>query len=60
MGYELIKDLKNGKKNEKLVVYFLNKNVYPDDMFSLYRNNKKEVDFRNSEIVAECKVRFCK
>jgi len=60
MGYELIKDLKNGKKNEKLVVYFLNKNVYPDDNFKLYRNNKKEVDFRNSEIVSECKGRFCK
>ena len=52
-------DLENGKKNEKLVVYFLNKHVYPDDMFKLYRNNKKEVDFRNKDIVAECKGRYC-
>jgi hypothetical protein len=58
--WDLITDLENGKKNEKLVVYFLNKNVYPDDMFKLYRNNKKEVDFRNNEIVAECKGRYCK
>lgn len=59
MGYELIKDLKNGKKNEKLVVYYLNKNVYPEDNFKLYRNNKKEVDYRNSLIVGECKGRYC-
>tara|TARA_R110000796_G_scaffold17137_3_gene53001 strand:- start:2869 stop:3345 length:477 start_codon:yes stop_codon:yes gene_type:complete len=60
MGYELIKDLENGRKNEKLVVYYLNKNVYPEDNFKLYRNNKKEVDYRNSLIVGECKGRFCK
>jgi len=58
--WDLMTDLENGKKNEKLVVYFLNKHVYPDDRFKLYRNNKKEVDFRNNEIVAECKGRYCK
>jgi len=52
MGYELVKDLKNGAKNEKLVVYFLNKHVYKTDNFNLYRNNKKQVDFRNTEIIA--------
>ncbi len=57
--WDLMTDLENGKKNEKLVVYFLNKHVYTDDMFKLYRNNKKEVDFRNNEIVAECKGRYC-
>ena len=58
MGYELIKDLKNGAKNEKLVVYFLNKHVYKKDIFKFYRNNKKQVDFRNTEIVAELKSRY--
>ena len=41
--WDLITDLENGKKNEKLVVYFLNKNVYTDDKFKLYRNNKKKL-----------------
>jgi len=49
MGYEIVKDLKNGAKNEKLVVYFLNKHVYKNDNFKFYRNNKKQVDFRNTE-----------
>ncbi len=58
MGYEIVKDLKNGAKNEKLVVYFLNKHVYKTDNFKFYKNNKKQVDFRNTEIVAELKSRY--
>jgi hypothetical protein len=55
MGYDLINDLKKGKKNEKLVVYFMNKNLYPKDKFNFYKDQFKQVDFRNSEIVGELK-----
>ena len=60
MGYDLINDLKRGKKNEKLVVYFLNKNLYPKDNFNFYKDQFKQVDFRNSEIVGELKSRYNK
>ena len=60
MGYDLINDLKRGKKNEKLVVYFLNKNLYPKDNFKFYKDQFKQVDFRNSEIVGELKSRYNK
>jgi len=60
MGYDLINDLKKGKKNEKLVVYFMNKNLYPKDKFNFYKDQFKQVDFRNSEIVGELKSRYNK
>jgi len=60
MGYDLINDLKRGKKNEKLVVYFLNKNLYPEDNFKFYKDQFKQVDFRNKEIVGELKSRYNK
>ncbi len=60
MGYDLINDLKRGKKNEKLVVHFLNKNLYPKDNFNFYKDQFKQVDFRNSEIVGELKSRYNK
>ena len=60
MGYNIIKDLKNGLKNEKVVLTFLNKTVYPDDKFKLYRDQFKRVDFRNEDIVGELKSRYNK
>lgn len=60
MPYDLVNDLKNGHKNEKVVLTFLNKNVYPTDRFKLYKDQFKRVDFRNKEIVGELKSRSCK
>ncbi len=58
--WNLIEDLKYGKIREKIVVYFLNKNIYNDEPLKLYSNEKKQVDFRNSEIVGELKSRTFK
>jgi len=55
--WNLIEDLKYGKIREKIVVYFLNKNLYIDNRLNLYENEKKQVDFRNNEIIGELKSR---
>ncbi len=58
--WDLIQDLKYGKTREKIVVCYLNKNIYTDDYLKLYSNQKKQVDFRNNEIIGELKSRTCK
>jgi len=55
-----MKDLEYGKLREKITVYFLNKNIYADDRLVLYENQKKQVDFRNNEMIGELKSRTCK
>jgi len=59
-GYNLTVDLKNGHKNEKVALTFLNKTVYPNDKFKLYKDPFKCVDFKNSEIIGELKSRYNK
>lgn len=51
--WNLLEDLKFGKIREKIVVYFLNKNIYIDDPLRLYSNQKKQVDYRNNEMIGE-------
>ena len=58
--WNLIEDLKYGKIREKIVVCFLNQNIFTDDHLKLYSNEKKQVDFRNSEIIGELKSRTCR
>ena len=58
--WDIIQDLKYGKTREKIVVCYLNKNIYTDDYLKLYSNQKKQVDFRNNEIIGELKSRTCK
>lgn len=57
--WNLIEDLKYGKMREKIVVCFLNKDIFKDDRLKLYSNERKQVDFRNEEIVGELKSRTC-
>ena len=49
--WNIVEDLKYGKLREKIVVCFLNKNIYTDNFLKLYSNEKKQVDFRNNEII---------
>ena len=51
--WNLIEDLKYGKIREKIVVCFLNQNIFTDDHLKLYSNEKKQVDFRNNEIIGD-------
>ena len=55
--WNIMKDLEYGKLREKITVYFLNKNIYADDRLVLYENQKKQVDFRNNEMIGELKSR---
>ena len=55
--WNLLEDLKYGKMREKIVVCFLNKDIFKDDRLRLYENQRKQVDFRNEEIVGELKSR---
>lgn len=58
--WNLLEDLKYGKIREKIIVYFLNKNIYIDDPLRLYSNQKKQVDYRNNEMIGELKSRTCR
>jgi len=58
--WNLLEDLKFGKIREKIVVYFLNKNIYIEDPLRLYSNEKKQVDYRNNEMIGELKSRTCR
>tara|TARA_R110000772_G_scaffold14511_4_gene41846 strand:+ start:44 stop:496 length:453 start_codon:yes stop_codon:yes gene_type:complete len=55
--WNLLEDLKYGKMREKIVICFLNKDIFKDDRLKLYSNEMKQVDFRNQEIVGELKSR---
>lgn len=58
--WNLAEDLIYGKIREKGVVKYLNQNIYNSDKLNLYQNEKKQVDFRNNEIIGELKSRTCK
>ena len=58
--WNLAEDLIYGKIREKGVVKYLNKNKFKSDNLNLYQNEKKQVDFRNNEIIGELKSRTCK
>ncbi len=58
--WNLVEDLVYGKIREKYVVKYLNENIYFDNELKLYQNEKKQVDFRNNEIIGELKSRTCK
>ena len=58
--WNIIEDLKYGKIREKIVACFLNKDIFKDDRLKLYENQKKQVDFRNEEIIGEVKGRTCR
>ena len=57
--WNIIEDLKYGKIREKYVVKYLNEDIYMNDKLKLYQNEKKQVDFRNEEIVGELKSSTC-
>ena len=54
--WNLVKDLENGKIGEKMVVKYLNENIYIEDNLKLYKQGT-QVDFRNKEIIGELKCR---
>ena len=54
--WNLVKDLENGKIGEKIVVKYLNENIYIEDNLKLYKQGT-QVDFRNKEIIGELKCR---
>tara|TARA_R100000231_G_C5202558_1_gene127858 strand:- start:12 stop:479 length:468 start_codon:yes stop_codon:yes gene_type:complete len=58
--WNLIEDLEYGKIRERLIVAYLNENIYIEDNLNLYQNEKKQVDFRNEEILGELKSRTFK
>ena len=55
--WNIVEDLKYGKDRERYVVKYLNENIYIDDNMVLYENERKQVDFRNTEVVGELKSR---
>ena len=55
--WNILEDLKWGHMREKLVVSYLNENMFFDDRLKLYKNQKKQVDFRNEDIIGELKSR---
>tara|TARA_R110001592_G_scaffold90466_1_gene265957 strand:- start:1722 stop:2141 length:420 start_codon:yes stop_codon:yes gene_type:complete len=57
MVWNLVEDLEWGHFNEKKVLKWLNENEYSDDIFKLYKNEKKQVDFKNTKIIGELKSR---
>mgnify|MGYP003629489799 CR=1 FL=1 len=57
--WNILEDLPFGKNREKLVVSYLNENIYFEDKMRLYSNPGSQVDFRNSKIIGELKSRTC-
>tara|TARA_R110000822_G_scaffold175722_1_gene315376 strand:+ start:2830 stop:3258 length:429 start_codon:yes stop_codon:yes gene_type:complete len=55
--WNIKEDLIYGKEREYGVIKYLNDNIYLEDNVKLYSNEKKQVDFRNNEIVGELKSR---
>jgi hypothetical protein len=57
MVWNLVEDLEWGHFNEKKVLSWLNEHVYSEDILKLYKNEKKQVDFKNTQIIGELKSR---
>jgi len=59
MVWNIQKDLKSGNDLEKVVIKYLNDNIYFEDNLIKYENEMEQVDFRNKEIIGELKSRDC-
>ena len=59
MVWNIKEDILFGKKNEKKVISWFNKNENQDDWFKAYKLAFKKVDFKNSKIIGELKTRTC-
>ena len=46
-----------GSQNEIKLLNYLNTELYPDDKFSMFKNEHSTMDFINSKIIAELKSR---
>lgn len=57
MAWSIIEDLEWGHFNERKVIKWLNNNLFIKDNMKLYKNERKQVDFKNTEIIAELKSR---
>ena len=57
MAWSIIEDLEWGHFNERKVIEWLNNNLFIKDNMKLYKNERKQVDFKNTEIIAELKSR---
>lgn len=57
MVWNLVEDLEWGHFNERKVLKYLNENLFHEDNFKLYKNEKKQVDFKNTQYIAELKSR---
>tara|TARA_R110000737_G_scaffold145233_4_gene175309 strand:- start:887 stop:1315 length:429 start_codon:yes stop_codon:yes gene_type:complete len=60
MAWSIVEDLQNGHKNERKVLKYFNSHEYAEDKFILYKDSKKQVDFRNTSIIGELKSRYNK
>jgi len=59
MVWNIKEDILFGKRNEKKVISWFNKNMYGDDWFKAYKLERKQVDFKNTQIIGELKTRTC-
>lgn len=58
MGWDLKNDLSFGRKNERLVISYLNSlEDYESDWFVAYKNQYNQVDFSSWRIIGELKSR---
>jgi len=57
MVWSIVEDLEFGHFNEKKVIEWLNNNLFQEDNMKLYKNEKKQVDMKNSQYIGELKSR---
>ena len=57
MVWNIVEDLEWGHFNERKVLSWINNNIFQEDNMELYKNEKKQVDMKNKEFIAELKSR---
>jgi len=57
MVWNIVEDLEWGHFNERKVLTWLNNNLFEEDNMKLYKNERKQVDFKNTKIIGELKSR---
>ena len=58
MGWSLKEDLSFGKKNERIVISYLNKHIpFESDWYVAYKNQFNKVDFSSWKVIGELKSR---
>ena len=57
MVWNIVEDLEWGHFNERKVLTWINENIFQEDKMKLYKNERKQVDMKNKEIIAELKSR---